>query len=251
MMLVWIGLSLGCCAAGLWGVAKGQRRTPWPLFSLACTALALWGEYSRVARWVQMGDLAALQDVTPFLHRALWVYTAVLVVLNAVPAWVLARQERRGRAKHFGWKHWAVLLALCIAIPAVRLGWQRATDYSRILQANWGVSLPRSSGFQLICERDQGPSFHGDGLRCHVYAVQSAKPVDDWLDWRREPQGTKYQGTVDKAAGLMMDKLGVGPLFRPDLWDLPYWYERHPDNSELIIFWDRPAQRLYVLESFL
>jgi hypothetical protein len=60
---------------------------------LSFTALTLCAEYSLVSVWVEVKDLAALEDVVPGMERALWFLTIVSILLNIAPILL----ERKGK----------------------------------------------------------------------------------------------------------------------------------------------------------
>lgn len=76
--------------------AEGKE-SKWLMFaSLSFTALTLCSFYQNDANWVLNRDWAALEDVTPFAARRLWVCTIASIAINSVS--LLIRPERESAA---------------------------------------------------------------------------------------------------------------------------------------------------------
>ncbi len=132
----------------------------------------------------------------------------------------------------------AVLAAvLCAALLAGCGG-----SYGAAMQANWGLTLPES---KLVYETDSGPSFQGDGERCHVFACDAAE-LAAWQDAADLPVW------VGKARELL-DGLDVPAEQRPDWERCRAWCTVDPEDTrdQLILLWDESAGLLYVLEQFM
>ncbi len=130
-------------------------------------------------------------------------------------------------------------------------GWLMTEDYSLILMANWGFTLPHEAGCTQLYEQDQGGSPHGDGLRYHVFGCEDPSHIEELFDWADTQAPTIYAGSYAAAAESWLDELGVPSAQRPAYDACLYWYQPRQDSSELLIFWDRAAGRLYIAESFL
>ena len=142
-----------------------------------------------------------------------------------------------------------VLLPVAILL-AVLLIFAAKTGYSRVLEANWGISLPFRSLYTEIYENDAS-GFHGDGLRYHVYRYKYEDYIDLMFAWRSRENETIFHSSYSEAAETWLDELQVPAEERPDYAACAYWYKAQEDHSELIVFWDQERNRLYILESFL
>lgn len=123
----------------------------------------------------------------------------------------------------------ALLLAGCSERDAIRI--------------NWGLKLP--SGGELVYEANSGSSFHGDGIRYHVFRYQEGARLAEFLPWE-EPSVNR----AEKAEGFL-DEIQVPVEERADFAVCLCWYDRQEDNSELYVFYDEETGTLYVVESFL
>lgn len=119
--------------------------------------------------------------------------------------------------------------------------------YGAVLKANWGISLP--AGAQEIYEQDSGESFLGDGLRYHVFSCEAGTRLS--FDWETEERATLFHESRRAAAEDWLSQLSVPAEEWPDFEKSACWYQSQSDNSELLLFWDESAGRLYALESFL
>lgn len=108
---------------------------------------------------------------------------------------------------------------------------------------NWGLQLP--TGGELAYEADSGASFHGDGVRYHVFQYQSGELLADLLPWE-EPSDAQ----VERAVGFL-DEIQVPTEERADFASCSCWYDRQNDNSEIYVFYEEKTDTLYVVESFL
>ena len=132
----------------------------------------------------------------------------------------------------------------------------QAPAYSRVLQANWGVALPAGALLTEEHERNSRASFHGDGIRYHVYSYANADPIRTMLPWvhaDRAAEKTSEQGAISgvtKDVEAWLDEIGVPAQVRPDYGGCAYHRDTQADGSELVMLWDERDQMLYVVESF-
>lgn len=142
-------------------------------------------------------------------------------------------------------------MVICILLLAASIGWRVMTDYSRVLRANWGFSLP----FKALCfevyEKDSGSSFHGDDIRYHVFSYKYEDSIDLMFAWIGREQETIFRSSYSEAAEQWLDDISVPEEYRPDYDNCWYWYHSQEDNSEIIVFWDEDVNCLYIVESFL
>ncbi|MBQ4574283.1 MAG: hypothetical protein IJA85_03720 [Clostridia bacterium] len=142
---------------------------------------------------------------------------------------------------------------LLTVIPLLLLffiAWQITSRYELTYRANWGFSLPITSLCREIYAADSGASFHGDGIRCHVYSYKyedDLKLLFTWAADRTTDAGIPCATT----ASLWLDALDVPTAFRPDADACTFWYNSQPDGSELIVLMNPEENRLYILERFL
>lgn len=147
------------------------------------------------------------------------------------------------------WRMLCVAAALCIVVfIGVRT---IIPSYSSVLKTNWGISLPIKALCKEIYEKDNGASFHGDGIRYHVFSYEYEDYIDLMFAWRHQEDATIFHASYSEAAEEWLEEISVPEEYYPDYGECFYWYKAQDDNSELIIFWDNDKNWLYVLESFL
>ena len=84
---MWMFFAVGAVVMAILNLCQYMRRKPakWFRFlSLALTALTLCSFYSQVGVWIAAGDWAAMEDVVPFMSKALWVVVSASVVVNGI-----------------------------------------------------------------------------------------------------------------------------------------------------------------------
>ena len=130
-----------------------------------------------------------------------------------------------------------ILAALLCAAMLAECG-----GYGGVLRANWGLRLPEN---REVYASDSGESFFGDGVRYHVFACDAEK----LKPWRgaEEPPDRIMQATA------LLDELEVPAEHRPDWERCAVWYAagENDQRDELLLFWNREAGLLYVLEQFM
>ncbi len=136
-----------------------------------------------------------------------------------------------------------LLLAVCI--------WCIPSGYSWVLESNWGISLPGQAHLTEVYEQDSGDSAHGDGIRYHVYDCDAPDAVLEMVDWSDEEPATNYFDSLSQAAEEWLNEIDVPQEQRPDPSVCICWYDEQEDGSEIILFWNGEAGRLYLVESFL
>ncbi len=146
-----------------------------------------------------------------------------------------------------------ILILLCLLVILGYIGWKVLSDYSLALEANWGFSLPFKARYQLIYEKDSGPSFHGDGIRYHVYSYRYEDYIDLMFPWEGRERNTIYNKTYSEEVSQWLDRIEVPDQWRPDYdnGNCSYRYRRKEDNSQIIIVWNSTLNRLYIAESFI
>lgn len=82
---MWLVFGVGAAVFVLLNLVKpGEKREIFRWASLSLTALALCAFYADGAARVARGDWGGLMDTMPTLSRALWILTAVSIVLNGM-----------------------------------------------------------------------------------------------------------------------------------------------------------------------
>ncbi len=124
-------------------------------------------------------------------------------------------------------------------------------NYSNILKANWGISLP----YKAVCKEvysNTDSGWPGDGLRYHVFSYKYEDYIDNMFVWLITEKETIYKDSYSKAAKEWLDKLNVPEENRPDFSKtLYYWYHSKDDNDEIILILDEENNLLYILESLI
>ena len=148
-------------------------------------------------------------------------------------------KQMQGKAN---WSRWGLLLLAAVLMAA---SWVLSKPtYLHIIRLNWEVDLP--AGCAQLYERDTGPSFHGDGVRYHVFAYHRTPKLTD--DWRAEPlTETQRQQVKD-----LISKLQVDGADAPDFDRVTHTLTRRQrDNSTLYMLYMADDQSLYVIEHFI
>ena len=146
-------------------------------------------------------------------------------------------------------KRMILSLAACILIIGSCIGWRIFSDYSRVLNANWGISRPYKALYSEVYAKDSG--VNGDGIRYHVFSYKYEDYIDLMFAWSsNNNRKTLFHDSYSEAAEEWLDEIEVPFEWRPDYEKCFYWYKAQEDNSQLIIFWDDNANRLYIVEEF-
>lgn len=144
-----------------------------------------------------------------------------------------------------------LLITLFIAIILGIFGWYKMNDYSRVLKSNWEFSIPAKSRYSEVYEKDSGSSFHGDGIRYHVFSYKYEDYIEEMFVWINIDLETIFNRSYSEAATEWLDKIDVPEQYRPNYSNCVYWYNTKKDNSEILVFWDSDINYLYVVESFI
>ncbi len=146
----------------------------------------------------------------------------------------------------------ALITGAALILIVLIIVWNnKASNYLRILELNWGISFSAAAELSEVYANDSGASFHGDGIRYHVYSCKHAQYLVQDLDWTKEESATIYHPNFHEAANDWLDQINVPESERPAYSGCSYWYASQEDNSEIIIFWDSIESLLYIIESFL
>ncbi len=145
------------------------------------------------------------------------------------------------------------IVLLCLILAAGILGWNWLGNYSRVLDANWGFSLPWKALYREIYQQDSGPSFHGDGIRYHVYSYQYEDYIDLMFAWMGQDGDALYGKSYSQSIAQWLTELNVPQQWQPDYdnGNAGFWYKSQHDNSQIIVVWNQTLNRLYIAEHFL
>jgi hypothetical protein len=142
----------------------------------------------------------------------------------------------------------AAAIAALLCLGAAR---SPSREYAAILEVNWGLALPAKAHYTQVYQKDSGASFHGDGIRYHVFSYKDPEPIRELLDWSDSEGKTIYYASYREAAAAWLSSIQVPAEELPDYSACVYWYASQTDNSEIILLWDAGKSRLYAAESFL
>ena len=124
--------------------------------------------------------------------------------------------------------------------------------YSSVLEANWGIELPIKALCKEVYEADTGPSFHGDGVRYHVFSYRYEDYIDLMFAWSGNLENeTLFYRSYSEASDIWLDELDIPEEQYPDYDDCFCWYKSAHDNSEILIFWNPEINQIYILESLI
>lgn len=115
--------------------------------------------------------------------------------------------------------------------------------YSEILKANWDINLP--AGYELVYEKDSGPSFLGDGERYHIFRYEHAERVNHYIGW--------YKGNsavLESEAGEVLKALDIPEDMLPDFTkEYKYYMKRDKDSSKLYLIFYEDSKEVYIIEN--
>lgn len=155
-----------------------------------------------------------------------------------------------------------ILLVVLVALISVWTIYKSIVpSYASVLEANWGIELPIKALCKEVYKDDTGPSFHGDGIRYHIFSYESVTPIKTMVSWsdvngdtlawsQTEGEEKNYQ-TYAKASDIWLDDLDIPKEQYPNYDACFCWYKNEHDNSEIIIFWNPEINRLYIVENII
>ena len=125
-------------------------------------------------------------------------------------------------------------------------------SYASVLEANWGVELPLKALCKEVYKADTGPSFHGDGIRYHVFSYRYEDYIDLMFAWSGNLENeTLFYQSYSEASDIWLDELDIPMEQYPDYDACFCWYKSEHDNSEIIFFWNPEINRLYIVENII
>lgn len=95
-----------------------------------------------------------------------------------------------------------ILLAILITLISVWTIYRSIVpSYASVLEANWGIKLPVKALCKEVFDKDTGPSFHGDGIRYHVFSHRYEDYIDLMFAWSENAENNTlfYQNYSDAA----------------------------------------------------
>ena len=134
-------------------------------------------------------------------------------------------------------------------------------SYASVLKSNWGIELPVKAFCKEVYSEDAGPSFHGDGIRYHVFSYTNSSEIEKMLPWsdgngntlawsQTQGEGKRYQ-TYHEATDLWLSELEIPQEQYPDYDSCFCWYKNAHDNSEIIVYLNSEINRLYIVENII
>lgn len=146
-----------------------------------------------------------------------------------------------------------ILLVVLVTLISVRTIYKSIVpSYASVLEANWGVELPIKALCKEVYKADTGPSFHGDGIRYHVFSYRYEDYIDLMFAWSGNLENeTLFYQSYSEASDIWLDELDIPMEQYPDYDACFCWYKSEHDNSEIIIFWNPEINRLYIVENII
>ena len=124
-------------------------------------------------------------------------------------------------------------------------------SYASTIKSNWDISLPIKAVLTETYEKDSGSSFHGDGVRYHIFSYKYEDYIDLMFAWTPNEHKTNFYPTTREAAEAWLDEIDVPAEERPDYEKCCSWSKSKVDNSEIIFLWDNELNKLYIIENFI
>ena len=124
------------------------------------------------------------------------------------------------------------------------------SNYSNVLKINWNIELPKNT-IKEIYSANSNASFHGDGIRYHIFSYKNENKIEELFNWSIEEKETIFYSSYSESVNNWINKIKVSKENYPNYSNCKYWYEKQDDNSEIIILWDSKENKLYIVESFL
>ena len=88
------------------------------------------------------------------------------------------------RLRGFFMKKKKIVLVIIVVLVTVWTIYRAIVpSYSSVLEANWDIELPVKALCKEVYSEDTGPSFHGDGIRYHVFRFTNSSEIEKMLPW--------------------------------------------------------------------
>lgn len=114
------------------------------------------------------------------------------------------------------------------------------SKYISIINTNWNINLPKD--MKEIYSFDNEQSFLGDGVRYHVFELNSNATIID-LNWNNTFLDVK--SSVNNIIGSLSIPIEYYPDFTQEY---KYYYVLEKDSSELYILFNDKSNRIYIIE---
>ena len=124
-------------------------------------------------------------------------------------------------------------------------------SYSFVIKSNWGISLPIKALLTETYEKDSEASFHGDGIRYHIFSYKYEDYIDLMFAWSPNEHKTNDYPTTREASEAWLNEINVPTDKCPNYSNCASWSKSKNDNSEIIIFWDSDLNKLYIVEKLI
>ena len=146
-----------------------------------------------------------------------------------------------------------ILLVVLVTLISVQTIYKSIVpSYASVLEANWGVELPIKALCKEVYKADTGPSFHGDGIRYHVFSYRYEDYIDLMFAWSGNLENkTLFYRSYSEASDIWLDELDIPEEQYPDYDACFCWYKSEHDNSEILIFWNPEINGLYIVENII
>lgn len=144
-----------------------------------------------------------------------------------------------------------ITVVACIILFAVLSILKLFPSYASTIKSNWDISLPIKAVLTETYEKDSGSSFHGDGVRYHIFSYKYEDYIDLMFAWTPNEHKTNFYPTTREAAEVWLDEIDVPADERPDYEKCCSWSKSQNDNSEIIFLWDNELNKLYIIENFI
>ena len=146
----------------------------------------------------------------------------------------------------------ALTIAVILIVILTGIGMLKLfPSYASTIKSNWDISLPIKAVLTETYEKDSGASFHGDGVRYHVFSYKYEDYIDLMFAWTPNEHKTNFYLTTREATEAWLDEIDVPADERPDYSKCCSWSKSQDDNSEIIIFWDNELNKLFIVENFI
>lgn len=76
----------------------------------------------------------------------------------------------------------AIVAVLSMLIGGVYFYNKYTYTFEELVKSNWNIAMPENC--HEIYKTNDGPSFHGEGIRYHVLQCDNLEAVKEMVDWR-------------------------------------------------------------------
>ena len=125
-------------------------------------------------------------------------------------------------------------------------------DEFEAMKTNWGLEVPGAVSLTEIYEKAVESSFHGDGVRYHVYSYEKEAEIESMLAWEGEERSTCFYESYSEAVDVWLKEIEVPEEKYPDYEKCMYWYKQDEADkrNEIIVLWNQEERLVYFVESF-